>query len=116
MFSLVCFEAPASQNKPSAARTGAERLEGDASPKTTPEKINRFAWALTSGLVDVGRVNMQNSGKRVEVEEDRREISGCTMRQSLHGGCFQDSSTAERVEEEVKLPCGVFPLTTPRLT
>lgn len=92
MFLLVCFsaaEAPASQNKPSAARAA----KGDAGPKTTPEKINRFASALTLGLVDVGRVNTQTSGG-TEGEVDRQKIAVCVQRWQLHNesvvheGCF----------------------------
>lgn len=51
-----------------------KQTELSASPKTTPEKINRFALALTLGLVDVGRVNMQTSGG-TEGEVDRQKIT-----------------------------------------
>lgn len=60
------------QTKRSASRAA----EGDACPKTTPEKINRFASALTLGLADVGRVNMQTSGG-TEGEVDRQTITLC---------------------------------------
>lgn len=112
MFLLICFsaaEAPASQNKPSAARAA----EGDSSPKTTPEKINRFSSALTLRLVDVGRVNMQNQGRERQRENDGR-LHNVSV---LHEGCFQDDvSATEIVEQEVELPCGLFPLTTPHLS
>lgn len=137
MFLLVCFHtvrAPASQNKPSSARAkrsgrgeGAEAGGGDASPKTTPEKINRFALALTLGLVDVGRVNTPGRGRGRQTEDHSvRRTGSCTMSQSCTRAvvfCFfsffllkTTSTTAEILEQEVQLPRGVFPLTTPHLS
>lgn len=103
-------------------RSASAAAEGDASPRTTPEKINRFASALTFGARGRGTCKYADLGGdrgRGRRTEDRSvcRTRGCTLSQSCARAAFRDDvPSSEIVEPEVKLPCGVFPLTTPHLS